>query len=105
MPRARKPALDDLVSGQHGEVADLMRQQGDTPAPFIGPDEVPNLSDPSSRPNEPVTTGLPIGDGEGPEVLGAIDPDPVRKTLQAMLLVNPNNDIMRLIDILDSMGR
>lgn len=107
MPRARKPAIDDLQSQQYGSTAELMRQQQSTPQqqPFIGPDEVPNLSDPSSRPGEPVTAGLPVGPGPGPEVLAPMG-DPVRRTLQAILLYNPeNHDVMRLLDLMDSMGR
>lgn len=107
MPRARKPAVDDLQSQQYGQTAQLMQQQADTPqvAPFVGPDEVPNLSDPSSRPEEPVTAGLSVGDGAGPEALMPMG-DPVRQTLQSILLYNPDNhDVMRLIDLLDSMGR
>jgi hypothetical protein len=40
------------------------------------PEQVPSLADPSTRPNEPVTTGLPLGAGAGPEALGgALDDD------------------------------
>jgi hypothetical protein len=107
MPRARRPALDDLQSQQYGQTAALQAQQQGTPeaAPFVGPDEVPNLSAPSSRPGEPVTAGLPVGAGPGPEVLSPMG-DPVRRTLQAILLSNPeNHDVMRLLDLLDAMGR
>jgi hypothetical protein len=31
------------------------------------PDDSPNLSDPTAYPDEPVTAGLPIGAGPGPE--------------------------------------
>ena len=30
------------------------------------PEDIPNLTDPTARPNEPVTDGLPIGPGRGP---------------------------------------
>lgn len=107
MPRARKPALDDLESTAYGSTAELLTQQQSTPQeqPFIGPDEVPNLSAPSSRPDEPVTAGLPVGPGAGPEVMQPMG-SPVRMTLQAILMFDPeNHDVMRLIDLLDAMGQ
>lgn len=39
-------------------------------APPITPDDSPMLSDPTMRPNEPITAGLPMGAGPGPR------PDP-----------------------------
>lgn len=108
MPRARKPQIDDLQGGTYGSQAELMRQQQDTPqvAPFIGPDEVSNLSAPSARQGEPVTTGLDVGPGAGSEIMQPAAPDPVRRTLQSMLLFSPENTaVMRLLDMLDSMGR
>lgn len=107
MPRARKPAADDLQSTGYGDTANLLRLNEAAPQqrPFVGVDEVPNMSAPSSRPNEPVTTGLPTGPGAGPEVLAPMG-DPVRRTLQTILLYNPeNNAAMRLLEMLDSMGR
>lgn len=107
MPRARKPALDDLESTAYGATAELLTQQQGTAqvAPFVGPDEVPNLSAPSSRPGEPLTAGLPVGAGPGPEVLQPMG-SPVRRTLQAILLYDPDNhDVMRLLDMLDEMGQ
>jgi len=38
------------------------------------PDQIPNLSDPTSRPDEPVTDGLPTGPGRGPEAMTGLDP-------------------------------
>jgi hypothetical protein len=35
-------------------------------APPVTPDDSPMLSDPTMRPDEPVTAGLPIGPGSGP---------------------------------------
>ena len=37
------------------------------------PGQVPSLEDPSMYPDRPVTHGLPVGAGAGPEVLG-VDP-------------------------------
>ena len=91
-------------SPQYG--AEAAMQESLAQVPMVGPDEVPNLSAPTGRPTEPVTTGLDIGMGEGSEVLAAGNtPDPVRTVLQAMLVAQPNNDVMRLLDLMDIQGR
>jgi len=48
------------------------------PPAGISPDSVPALDDPSGRPSEPLTAGIPFGPGEGPP------PDPNRADLVAM---------------------
>lgn len=76
--------------------------------PMIGADEVPNIGDPSSRPNEPVTAGLNVGMGAGAEAMGPMPPppmDPVRQAIQAMMLVSPNPDLARVLARLDYEGR
>lgn len=40
----------------------------------VYPEDIPNLTDPTSRPNEPLTSGLPGGPGPGPEALTNFDP-------------------------------
>jgi hypothetical protein len=37
------------------------------PMPMITPDDTPNLSDPTQYPDEPITSGLRIGPGDGPQ--------------------------------------
>lgn len=76
--------------------------------PAIGADMVPNIGDPSMRMDEPVTAGLPVGPGSGPEALGPMPPppmDPVRQVVQAMMMVAPNPDLVRLMARLDYEGR
>lgn len=41
--------------------------------PTRSPDDTPMLTDPTTRPGEPITAGMPMGPGPGPEVLG-MDP-------------------------------
>lgn len=55
----------------------------------------------SERPNEPVTSGLPMGAGPGPEVLGGTAPDIVGAQLRELYRMDPNNDILRLIELHD----
>ncbi len=33
----------------------------------VYPEDIPNLTDPTARPDEPITAGLPIGAGPGPQ--------------------------------------
>lgn len=40
----------------------------------VYPDQIPNLTDPTSRPNEPITDGLGLGPGRGREALTNYDP-------------------------------
>jgi hypothetical protein len=105
MPRSYKaavPSIEDAPSTGYGDEAALMESLQQVP--MVGVDEVPNLSDPSVRPSEPLTTGLPVGPGAGPEVLN-VAPDPVREVLRAMMVAFPNSDVQRLIDQLDLQGR
>jgi hypothetical protein len=97
------PSIEAAPSTGYGDEAALMASLEQVP--MVGPDEVPNLSDPSSRPNEPLTTGLPTGPGAGPEILNVGAPNPVRTALQAMAVAFPNPDVLRLIDRLDIQGR
>lgn len=65
-------------------------------APSPGPPPTP-LDAPTQRPNEPVTAGLPIGPGPGPEALGAnMVPNP--QTLGELLdrLAQQNPDLATL---------
>lgn len=76
--------------------------------PMVGADQVPNLDDMTARPTEPVTAGLPVGPGSGPEALGPMPPapmDPVRQVIQAMMLTSNNPDLVRVLARLDYEGR
>lgn len=76
--------------------------------PAVGADEVPNLSDPTQRPNESVMAGVPIGAGPGSEVLGPMPPnpaDPVRQIIEALMLTHSNPDLQRAAALLDAEGR
>jgi hypothetical protein len=76
--------------------------------PDIAADQVPNIGDISTRPMEPVTAGLPIGLGAGPEAIGPMPPspmDPVRQIMQALMINSPNPDLVRILNRLDYEGR
>lgn len=40
----------------------------------ISPDQLPNITTPTQRPQEPIADGLPVGPGRGPESLQNYDP-------------------------------
>jgi hypothetical protein len=42
--------------------------------PPIYPEDIPNLMDPTARPEEPISAGLSFGPGPGPEALANRDP-------------------------------
>lgn len=80
-----------------------------TPAPpggggGVAPGDI-NFTAPTNRPNEPVTAGLPIGPGPGPEALGmgpaATDPSIVLRAMYRNVPEARNNDVLRLIEALD----
>lgn len=76
--------------------------------PLIGVDQVANLGDPTMRPDEPVTSGISLGAGPGPEALGPMPPapgDPIKELVQALLLNNPNPDLLRVLNRLNYQGR
>lgn len=57
----------------------------------VYPDQIPNLSMPTQRPTEPITDGMPIGAGRGPEALTGFDPrlNETRKLKQYLPLLEP----------------
>lgn len=65
----------------------------------IQPGQIPSLSDPSVRPDEPLTSGLPIGAGPGPNALSTASFGPEElSVMRAILLRYPNEDIRRQIE-------
>ena len=72
------------------------------------PDDVPNLGDPTGRPDEPVTSGLPIGPGGGREMLGQLPQypaDPTVDVIKALMIKSQNPDLARLLFRLRMEGR
>lgn len=74
-----------------GTVAPPAGGQGTPPSPGPQPGSLPFLGG-TERPGEPVTAGLPVGPGPGPEVLSA-NPE-----------VRPMNPLLQAVAALDSLG-
>ncbi len=74
-----------------------------TPTPTVNPGlqpgQVPTLDDPSARPDEPLTAGLPIGPGPGPSSLSTASFGPTElSVLRGIYLQYPNEDLRRMIE-------
>jgi hypothetical protein len=79
-------------SAEYGQGARLERAQQAVPLPaapgppMVTPEQVPTFGNPTSRPNEPLSAGLPFGPGPGPRPQPAAPPtDPDLEALQAYL--------------------
>lgn len=70
----------------------------------VTPDQVPKLDDPTGRPNEPLTAGLDMGAGAGPEAIGPLPPNPAIQNVQAAYLANPTPQLRRVLARLRSEG-
>ncbi len=67
------------------------------------PGQITPLDAPSARPNEPITAGLPVGAGPGPEALGPLGMggEDVGMELRAIYARFPNEELRTLIEMLD----
>ena len=98
IPLSRTPA----PTAQPGGTAALAGMVGG------GGVSVPPLNAPTTRPNEPLTAGLPSGPGPGPEALHlpaqSSEDDQMLGVLRAFHQAYPNSDIARLISEMTARG-
>lgn len=111
-------AATGLPYGEHKALIQAQQavplQSAATPAPSATPPVVgagspalPGQQDftrATERPAEPVTAGLPIGAGPGPEVLQANtqpSADIIGAQLRAIYAQYPNNDLLRVLQLHD----
>ena len=98
-----KPPMQAAPGQGYGEAKaqmDAQRAVPVAPPPPPQPADLPPLTRPSERPNEPVTAGLPIGPGPGPEVLTRFDDGPATM-LRAAYARFPSEELRELIEELD----
>lgn len=114
--------INAAPGGQYGEGKALRDAQKVVPLPTSAPPSSPlttqsapggggvapgdiNFEAPTARPNEPVTNGLPMGPGQGPEALGmgvgANDPATLLRSIYQNVPEAQNNDVLRLIEAFD----
>ena len=92
---SKKQPLRRLPDADYGQNKAFVAQQQAAPLPVANNQvESPNIFAPTERPGEPVTTGLPIGEGVGPRAL----PDNTDVILQAMYQINPSSNILEIIN-------
>lgn len=102
-PNGAMPAPPDYRNLPYGEKKDLVDTAAGTPAaPPIDPQAQvmaeaqaatppqQSLMRPTERPGEPVTAGLPVGPGSGPEALGQQTVPRVTRVLDALAQVSRN---------------
>lgn len=71
-------------------------EQGIAPSQL---ERITPLYAPSQRPDEPITSGIPLGDGPGPEVLGSMQrPEALSQILAQMLPYDTNGEIAALYE-------
>lgn len=97
-----------IPAGQQGERAEFIAQQQAAPlaggSPVATPRAVPfqaaqggaapSVFGPTQRPTEPITAGLDTGAGPGP----AAEPIDAMEVLRAMIAVNPDPYLLRLLN-------
>ena len=76
--------------------------QGEAPTPAM-PDIMP-LTAPTSRPSEPITTGMDFGPGAGSEVLNLPQDRSLSQILASMIDLDPTGDTRDLYDFVVSRG-
>lgn len=96
-PRLAPTAEKGQAYGQAGR-----QLSAQSALPMSAPPPIP-LSAPTSRPAEPVQSGLSLGPGPGPESISQ-SPDPVESTLRGLYAAYPNRDLAQLLEQLD-LGR
>lgn len=82
------------------------------PVPATPPGPAPGsfgrFDRPTERPDEPLTAGLPIGAGPGPEAVHApavvTQDDQILAQLRGLYATHPNSDLARLIDAAERRG-
>jgi hypothetical protein len=85
---------------QYGERKRQEDSQKQMPLPEVS-DRVIPMDAPTMRPDEPVTAGVPLGPGAGPEVLN-IGADDSGLELRAIYRLYPSEDVRRLIELYDA---
>lgn len=99
-----RTALNELATGAPMPSA----PQPTMPAAPMGP-QIPSVGifEPTQRPNEPITAGLPVGDGPGPEVLNTpiMEVDQTAALARAMFAANPTPQMRRLVEAFMQEGR
>ena len=122
LDKARKVQRDAKIQrasgGSYGERSTLNELATGAPMPKASLPTIPTapatpqipsvgIFEPTTRPNEPITAGLPVGDGPGPEVLNTpiTEVDQTAALARAMFAANPTPQMRRLVEAFMQEGR
>lgn len=100
---ARAPQTGTTTAAAGGQTAPV-RNTEPPPRYYPTPDSVPRLDDATARPDEPITAGLPIGPGPGPEAIGRVPVNPMIADLRAAYLNNPTPQLERVMRMMAMKG-
>ena len=117
----RQAKIQNATGGAYGQRAELMDIASGAPMPQTGAvpqapmrpappiSSIPSVGafEPTQRPDEPITAGLPVGEGPGPEVLQTpvTAPDQLAVLARAMFAANPTPQLRRLVEAFMQEGR
>lgn len=107
----KPPGTPLPVQAASGQPYGMRKQQEDAQRalpmssgqPLPAPTQVPSLSDPTTRPTEPVTAGLPVGPGPGPEVLPDLGGDDLAMQLRAVYAAFPSEELREVLERMDAL--
>lgn len=107
-PGKAYPQRTDLNADRAPADSAQIATGGQQPNPnYVPPDSIPSPRDITAYPQEPITSGMALGAGPGPEALstfGAMPESEARKTLRALMLVSDNPDLRRIMARMDMSG-
>lgn len=92
-----RKAMQEMQSA--APMAAEQRQPNKAPMPAITP-----LTAPTSRPDEPVTAGSPMGPGPGPEALAPVQTSKLTDVLSKIIDFDPTGEVADLYDYLLTRG-
>ena len=92
-PGSKNQPLRRLPDADHGANKAFYEQQQAAPLPVA---ESPNVFAPTERPMEPITEGVPIGQGGGPTSMPTVDNTDMM--LQAAYQISASPGLLRLMD-------
>lgn len=115
----RQAKIQNAPGGAYGQRAELSELASGAPMPqqtgAMAPNpvrqmpQIPSVGifEPTQRPDEPITAGLSVGEGPGPEVLQTpvTAPDQLSVLARAMFAANPTPQNRRILEAFMQEGR
>lgn len=103
------------ANGNYGEAKAMQEMQSgapmqgnpvpNVPTPSVPMEPITPLNAPTTRPDEPVTSGMPFGPGSNVPPVVTAGVDDVAAQIRAAYALYPNEDLYRLVLSLEEEGR